>query len=88
MSLPRAGLRVVLIVMDQGLKLCTRDLEMPEKDGVLLDERDAARGQLRDRGKPLLRIFHLQYFHSCIAIQGVSGLSAATCQYLQQGLYG
>ena len=45
MLLPRAGLRVTLIVMDQGLKLCTRDLETPEK-GVLLDEKDAARGQL------------------------------------------
>ena len=52
MLLPRAGLRVALIVMDQGLKPCTRDLETPEKDWVW-DERDAARGQLRDRGKPL-----------------------------------
>ena len=31
---PEAGLCVPLIVMDQGLKLCTRDLEMPERDGV------------------------------------------------------
>ena len=45
MSLPRAGLRVTLIVIDQGLKPCMRDLETLEK-GVLLDEKDAARGQL------------------------------------------
>ena len=40
MSLPR--LRVPFIVMDQGLKLCTRDLETPEKMGYEM------RGMLRE----------------------------------------